>query len=80
MIKYHKCSMCGEVTNNFNDAVNHALSHVMVKRSYTAKGFYVCPLCNHCFDYENDLQDCMNQHLHKLKEMGYVITKGDYRE
>lgn len=79
--RYHKCAICGKISDNFNDAIDHALTHVTVQRSYSFKhGFYVCPLCSRCFNYEYELQDCMDQHGRKLKEMGYVITKGDNRE
>lgn len=77
-LKHHKCAMCGKITDNFNDAVNHALSHVTVARSYSFRGFHVCPLCSHCFDHESELQECMNQHLQTLVRMGYVII-GDPR-
>ena len=73
MIKYHECSMCGKITHNFNDAVNHALSHATVTRSYAAsKGFYVCPVCNTCHNTEKDMKTCVNAHVLCLKELGYI--------
>jgi len=73
MIKHHKCSLCGKITDNFNAAVNHALSHAYVTRSYAeSKGFYVCPVCNTCHDSKEETDECINKHLIVLEELGYI--------
>lgn len=72
MIKYHKCSMCGEVSDNFHDAVNHALSHAFVTRSYSTPYLYVCPVCNLCYHTSYEMDECINKHLKVLEELGYI--------
>lgn len=72
MIRYHKCSMCGEVSYNFHDAVNHALSHAFVARSYSTPHLYVCPVCNLCYKTSYEMDECINNHLKVLEELGYI--------
>ncbi len=72
MIKYHKCSLCGKITDNFHDAVNHALSHAVVARSYSTPHLYVCPVCNLCYETSSEMHECINKHLIVLEELGYI--------
>lgn len=73
MIKYHKCSLCGTITDNFNDAVNHAISHAHFPAPYAeSKGLYVCPVCNTCSATEEDMKMCINKHLEVLERLDYI--------
>lgn len=68
--------MCGKVTRNFVEAVNHGVSHATVARSYAGtKGFHVCPMCARCFYCEYEVTECLNQHIIVLKNLCYVVKK-----
>lgn len=70
--KYHKCQLCGAITDNFKDAIDHTLKHVTVERSYSVPYFYACPVCDRCFNTSNEMDECINKHLIILDGLGYV--------
>ena len=80
MIKFHKCSLCGRVTDNLYASIQHAMTHAYCTRSYSetneSKGFYVCPVCNRCHDSDVDMESCINSHILILRQLGY-INPGD---
>lgn len=71
-MRYHKCSLCGVITDNFNDAINHALTHEMVARSYSTPYFYVCPVCDRCYYTTDELDACAKSHVAVLRQNGYI--------
>lgn len=72
MVKYYKCALCGKIMNSSNDAIDHAMSHEYAAELYSVPYFHVCPICNKCHDTSQNMDSCINAHIIRLKDLGYV--------